>query len=143
MSQVRGNGRLYEVSFLANVRDVASQGLNRGSVSLGINRWTDYFAIRHVLQICESSYQALHDFRASSITVRSGRSYHIRVFPTTHVTTADFRGMSLKNRGCRYPDEMPADRPTIFKRYTQKSCMFECVLKAAMEQVHGELLDAT
>ncbi len=44
--KVGGSGSAYEIGFWLNVRDIPTQGLKKGKMSVAINNWLDYFAVR-------------------------------------------------------------------------------------------------
>ena len=47
-----------------------------------------------------------------------------------HVASEKFKAAGKKHRGCRFPNEQ--SRPSMFKRYSQSGCLFECRLKYAI-----------
>jgi hypothetical protein len=51
----------------------------------------------------------------------------VKIVPTVQTSTDHFRALTLDKRGCRLNAEIMED--SIFKYYTQKTCMFECTLK--------------
>ena len=69
------------------------------------------------------------------ITLMAGNAYKMRIIPTVHRATDSFRDLTIDKRGCRFLDEVPENITTIFKYYTQKSCIFNCLLKQAVSQV--------
>ena len=72
----------------------------------------------------------LDSFRSQGIKLRGGQSYHIRIVPTLHTTTSDFDNLSEEDRQCRLSLEMP--EKSLFRNYSMKSCIYECILKAAV-----------
>jgi hypothetical protein len=48
--------------------------------------------------------------------------------PTVHKSTEAFRKLPLDKRGCRMNNEHIEDNSPMFKIYTQKLCIFECML---------------
>ncbi len=45
--KIRGSGGLYDSTYWLNTRSGRDGGRSRGSVSLAINNWLDYFAVRY------------------------------------------------------------------------------------------------
>ncbi len=66
--------------------------------------------------------------RPQQIVIRGGHSYRIKISPTVHKTTESFSALPLEDRGCRYPDEMPAGQASMFKRYSFRACMWDCMI---------------
>jgi hypothetical protein len=73
--------------------------------------------------------------RMSEFTIRAGRSYRVKIVPTEHKSTDDFRTIMLKKRVCRLNEEKMDSHNTIFKYYTRKTCIFECILKTIIPSV--------
>ena len=72
------------------------------------------------------------DFFDNEITgfeVRSGYETVVTLTPTQHITTDNFRALSLENRKCRYADETLDG--SFFGYYTERSCKFECQIRHA------------
>ena len=59
-----------------------------GSLMVALNEWTDYFNVR-----------------INHLDLRAGTEVIIRVRPTQHSTSEDFRALSLKDRGCKLKHE--------------------------------------
>jgi hypothetical protein len=74
-------------------------------------------------------------YRTSEFTIRSGRSYVVKIFPTSHTSTDDFRTITLSKRGCRLKEEKIESQYSMFKYYTRKTCIFECTLKKIIPKV--------
>ena len=76
----------------------------------------------------------LDSFRSQSITLRGGQSYHLRIVPTLHSTTPDFNKLSVDDRECKLKREVPEE--SLFRNYSMKGCIFECILRAAVSFCH-------
>ncbi len=61
--------------------------------------------------------------------LEGGYAYVVKVIPTVHKATEAFRALPLEKRACRFFDELPDDQESIYSYYTQKSCVFNCMLK--------------
>ena len=59
-----------------------------GSLIVALNEWTDYFNVR-----------------INQLDLRAGTEVIIRVRPTQHSTSKDFRDLSLKERKCKLKHE--------------------------------------
>ncbi len=50
-----------------------------------------------------------------------------------HKATDAFRDLALEKRGCRFSDEIPQQggdkNSSLFRLYTKKACIFECMLQ--------------
>ena len=66
----------------------------------------------------------------TQIEIKSGTETVIRVKPVKHVASDKFKAVRKKKRFCRFPNEQ--SRPSMFKRYSQSGCLFECRLKYAI-----------
>lgn len=74
--------------------------------------------------------------RDNGINILAGNMYTFKVTPTVHTATENFRMISLEKRKCRFIDELPeANTTSMFTYYTQKTCMFECILKSVVNKV--------
>ena len=54
-NRVKGSGNLNSAHFWLNVRDFSDDGLvdySRGSVTLAINNWNEYFSVRYETNVC-------------------------------------------------------------------------------------------
>jgi hypothetical protein len=71
----------------------------------------------------------LFSYRPAEFSIRGGRAYVLRIVPTIHKSTPEFQKLSVEQRKCRFNDEQLEDQFSIFKYYTQKTCIFECTLK--------------
>ena len=45
-SKVKGSGYLQRSTFWLNVRNMSSKGFSKGSMTLAINNWNEYFSVR-------------------------------------------------------------------------------------------------
>ncbi len=72
---------------------------------------------------------------ANGFILNPGFRTMVTITPTMHVTTDDFRELSIEERKCRYTNELP-DNWSLFKNYTQKSCQFLCMIECLNE--HGD-----
>ena len=70
--------------------------------------------------------------RSHEIKLEAGQSYQLKIVPTQHIATDAFKDLSLDNRGCRLSTEVYED--SIFKDYSEKGCIFECVLQKAVSR---------
>ena len=68
--------------------------------------------------------------RSHEIKLEAGQSYQLKIVPTQHIATDAFKQLSLDNRGCRLSKEIYDG--SIFKNYSEKGCIFECVLQKAV-----------
>ena len=59
-----------------------------GSLMVAVNEWTDYFNVR-----------------MNHLDLRAGTEVIMRVRPTQHSTSEDFRALSLEKRKCRLMHE--------------------------------------
>ncbi len=84
----------------------------RGRIFFALNAWKDFFSVRN-----------------QQIKLEAGYSYTVKVTPTVHYATADFKELPLEKRECRFVEEMPEDQTSMFGLYSQKSCVFNCMLK--------------
>ena len=57
------------------------------------------------LMIALNSWQTYYDVRINQIELRAGKDIVIKVEPVVHSTSLDFKGLSLKDRKCRFVDE--------------------------------------
>ena len=76
--------------------------------------------------------------RSSEFSIRAGQSYVLKIVPTFHTYTEDFESLMLDKRGCRSNNEKMEDQDSIFKYYTQKTCIFECTLKTIIPKVASD-----
>ena len=59
-----------------------------GTLMVAVNEWTDYFNVR-----------------MNQLDLRAGTEVIMRVRPTQHLTSEDFRALSLEKRKCRLSHE--------------------------------------
>jgi hypothetical protein len=74
-------------------------------------------------------------FRVDHFVIEAGKSYTLRMVPVVQSSTNGFKALPLEKRECRLSNEIIDGRPSIFRFYTQKSCIFECTLKTAVLEV--------
>jgi len=53
----------------------------------------------------------------------------LTVTPQVLYSTDEVKHLSVKERGCKFPDE--PDENSIFSTYSNKGCLFECLLNGA------------
>ena len=46
-NNVSGSGYLQKSTFWLNVRNMSSKGFSKGSMTLAINNWNEYFSVRY------------------------------------------------------------------------------------------------
>ena len=63
--------------------------------------------------------------------MRAGHHYVIKLTPTVHATSENFRHLGVEKRGCRYHHEKMKRHGGMFKGYTKKSCVLECSVRNA------------
>ena len=68
-------------------------------------------------------------FYTSSLILKSGYEYEIKVMPKVIETTTAFKKMNLEQRKCKLSHEV--EKNSIFKVYTQQNCKYECYVKEA------------
>ena len=68
-------------------------------------------------------------FSTSSLILKSGYEYEIKVMPKVFETTPAFKKMNLEQRKCKLSHEV--EENSIFKVYTQQNCKYECYVKKA------------
>ena len=59
-----------------------------GSLMVAVNEWTDYFNVK-----------------INQLALRAGTEVIVKVRPTQHSTSEDFKDLSLEDRGCRFTHE--------------------------------------
>jgi hypothetical protein len=57
----------------------------------------------------------------------------VKIVPIVHKSTSDFQTLALDKRGCRLNAEKKDN--SIFKYYTQKTCIFECSLRNIIPRI--------
>ena len=75
--------------------------------------------------------------RSKEINIIAGRSYQIKIVPTQHVATEEFKSLTKEERRCRISSEILPE--SIFSSYSQESCIFECTLMHAVRVILGIL----
>ena len=61
-----------------------SHGREVGKMSIALNSWLDYFAVR-----------------GNKFVVQGGRSHMVKIYPTVHLAAESFRKIDMEKRGCR------------------------------------------
>ena len=79
-----------------------------------------------------SLYNFMHTSSLSA-EVNAGQHLKIQVTPTQYVTSDNFKNIPAKKRNCLYLDENP-NPDSIFKFYSQKSCILECQLELSYQR---------
>ena len=78
-----------------------------------------------------------------SFAVKMGTVTVAALTPTLQTTTEELRNLPISKRKCRFEDEMPekmgGSAASLFRKYTQKSCQFMCLLRNAT--VFGKQLE--
>lgn len=73
--------------------------------------------------------------RPSAFTVYAGRAYVLKIVPTVHKYSEHFRTLTLDERKCQLNDEHAENLDSMFKYYTQKTCIYECTLRNVLSNV--------
>ena len=55
----------------------------------------------------------------------------VKILPDVVSANANLRSLKIEERDCRFPEE--GEDMTIFKEYSSKGCVFECMLHLARE----------
>ena len=68
------------------------------------------------------------------VNIRVGYKATFRITPSQTVTSQDTAHLPKEKRGCQFQHEN--DELSIFKVYTESSCIFECKLNIALDKCH-------
>ena len=86
------------------------------------------------LQVHQSSEPAnmiTVDDNYDPIELEAGNEYYVEVYPIGQVSNEDFKAMNYEQRKCKLEDEV--DDRSIFKKYTESNCKYECHVEIARE----------
>ncbi len=117
--KILGSGKMYRTEFWLNVRRGTDQGRSQGQASIAINNWLDHFSVR-----------------GNPLTIEGGHSYSLKLHSTVHTASEGFRAIALEKRRCRFPKEVDDESKTMFKYYSRKACLFECILQDVVNEVN-------
>ena len=67
-----------------------------------------------------------------SITLKGGQEYYIDVTPIGRISSEALKSVDINDRNCLNENENPIEG-SIFKKYTEKNCKFECRTNLAEE----------
>ena len=101
--------------------------------TIGMNISLSGIRIKVILKQCILTC----NFRSHEIKLQAGQSYQLNIVPTQHTATNAFRQLSQADRGCRLSTEVYND--SIFDDYSEKGCIFECVLRYAVSSPRSKL----
>ena len=76
-------------------------------------------------------YSVSECFRSQEILIRAGKSHVLNVIPTKHYATSNFMELDKEDRKCALRTEV--DDGALFNHYSQKGCIFECILKTMVQ----------
>ena len=68
--------------------------------------------------------------RSKGLKLRGGQSYHLKITPQVRSTTQSFDEISLEDRECKLPHEVPDE--SFLNSYSERGCIFECILRSAV-----------
>ena len=71
--------------------------------------------------------------RSQEILIQAGQSHVLNVVPTKHFSTTDFMELYKEDRKCALKTDV--DEGTLFNHYSQKGCIFECILKTMVSVI--------
>ena len=129
VANISGSGKYLERSIWLNVKPhqactnaskatgSCGDASSKGYAIASLNNWRDFFSVV-----------------PNSIEVFAGSETVLKVRPVMHVASSNFRDLTLENRKCRFSNENPSGKDSMFTYYTQKSCMFECCLNFAVKE---------
>ena len=73
-------------------------------------------------------------YRTQQIHIKAGQHHHLKIVPIRHFATSTFKELSRETRECQLREEI--DNSSIFRHYSQKGCIHECILRNMVSYIH-------